>query len=74
MTIEEVRSYAKERGIPEKRVEVLVAELHPDENGKLSTEESIEAVAAIDYVSRLREDTLRMIEEVRAIRKQRGKA
>jgi hypothetical protein len=74
MTIEEVRSYAKERGIPEKRVEVLVAELHPDENGKLSTEESIEAVAAIDYVSRLREDTLRMIEEVRALRKQRGKA
>ncbi len=74
MTVEEVRRYAKERGIPEKRVEVLVAELHPDEKGKLSTAESMEARAAIEYVCRLREDTRRILEAGRALRKQRDEA
>ena len=71
MTIEEIRNYAKEMGIPEKRIEVLVAELHPDKNGELSTAEALDARIAIDYVARLRNDTRVIVERVRALRKQR---
>lgn len=62
MTITEIRNYAKERGIAEKRVALLIAELHPDENGNLSLEESMEAMGAINQVANLIEGTTAMIE------------
>lgn len=69
MTIEEIRSYARESGISEEKIELLVRELHPDENGKLRPEEALEARAIVDYVVRLRESTRANIEAVRALRK-----
>lgn len=47
MTIEEARDYAKGCHIPQKRIDALIAELHPDERGNLSLEESMEAIKAI---------------------------
>lgn len=55
MTIEELRAYAQERGLPEKKVAALIAELHPDENGKLSVQESVEACCTINYIVETRE-------------------
>ena len=69
MTIEEVRDYAKERGIPEKRIAELEAELHPDENGKLSPVESLQACNTINYIAETRETVRGVLEATRAMRK-----
>lgn len=68
MNIEEIREYAKESGIPEKRIEVLINELHPDEKGDLSIMEAMEAVAAINFALRTKENVRTIVEAVRADR------
>lgn len=70
MTIDEVRSYAKERGFSEKKIDELIAELHPDENGKLSPKESIEACYTINYIADTRENIKAMLEAGRSFRKE----
>lgn len=69
MTIEEVRDYAKERGIPEKRIPALIAELHPDESGKLSPIESLQACNTINYIAETRENVRGVLEATRAMRR-----
>ena len=73
MTIEDIRKYAKEKGIPEKRVEVLIAELHPDENGNLNPVEALQAFNTIDYSVAVRENTRDILNAVRESRKQSNK-
>jgi hypothetical protein len=68
MTIEELRAYAEERGLPEKKIAALVAELHPDENGKLSPQESIEACYTLNYIADTRENIKALLEMGRSIR------
>ena len=68
MTVEEVRSYAKERGFSERKTNELIAELHPDENGKLSPLESLQACNTINYVAETRENIKTLLEAGRAIR------
>ena len=68
MTIDEIRTYAKESGLSENKIAELIAELHPDENGKLSLQESIQASATIDYIVELRKCTKAMLEAGRALR------
>ena len=68
MTIDEIRTYAKESGLSENKIAELIAELHPDESGKLSLQESIQASATIDYIVELRENTKAMLEAGRALR------
>lgn len=68
MTIDEVRSYAKERGFSEKKTDELIAELHPDENGKLSIIESLQACNTINYISDTRENVKKLLKAGRAIR------
>lgn len=72
MTIEEIRSYAEEMGLPPKRIDKLIAELHPDENGKLSPEEYFSATAAIAYINDTRENVRHVLESTKANRNQRG--
>ena len=62
MTIEEVRDYAKERGLSEKGIAELEAELHPNENGKLSPIESLQACNTINNIADLRASTKAMLE------------
>ena len=71
MTIDEVRAYAKERGLSEKRITALIDELHPDENGKLSLQESIEACYTINYIADTIENTKAILEAGKAIRNKR---
>ena len=68
MTTDEIRTHAKESGLSENEIAELVAELHPDENGKLSLQESIQACATINYIADLRESTKAMLEAGRAMR------
>jgi len=68
MTIEEIRRYAKESGFSQNKIAELIAELHPDENGKLSLQESIQATTTINYVADLRESTKAMLEGGKAMR------
>lgn len=72
MTIEEIRNYAKESGLPEKRIEELVKLLHPDENGKLDTTETMDAMLAIAEIARARECTKKLVELGRTQRPHRG--
>ena len=72
MTIEEVRDYAKERGISEKGIAELVTELHPDENGKLSPIESLQACNTINYIADLRASTKAMLEAGKRARQSAG--
>jgi hypothetical protein len=74
MTIDEVRSYAKERGLSEKRIASLIAELHPDENGKLDFQESIQACYTINYIADTIENTKAMLEAGKANRNKRRDA
>lgn len=69
MTIEEVRDYAKERGLSEKGIAKLETELHPDENGKLSPLESLQACNTINYIAETRENVRGVLEATRAMRK-----
>jgi len=71
MTIDEIRRYAKEMGLSEKRIDALAAELHPDQNGKLRLEESMQAVTTINYVVDLRENTKAILEAGKAIKNKR---
>ena len=73
MTIEEIRNHAQERGLPEKRIAALIAELHPDENGKLSLEESVQALATVNYIADTKENIRAILEATKAIRSNRGK-
>ena len=73
MTLDEIRTHAKENGLPQKRIDELIALLHPDETGKLSLEESLQAVATINYISDVREGTKAMLEAVKATRNRAGK-
>lgn len=68
MTIEEIRRYAKESGFSENKIAELIAELHPDENGKLSLQESIQATTTINYVADLRESTKALLEAGKSLR------
>lgn len=49
MKVEDVRSYAEEKGMSPKRIDLLISELHPDEEGKLNPFEAAEAIKCIDY-------------------------
>lgn len=71
MTIDEIRNHAKENGMSENKIAELVAELHPDENGKLSPQESIQAYATINYIVDLRESTKAMLEAGKTLRNKR---
>ena len=73
MTINEIREYAKERGLPEKRTELLISELHPDNNGKLDTIEAMQAVNTINYIVATRENTRTLLEAVKRDRNQNNK-
>lgn len=68
MNIEEIRKYAKENGLSEKRIEALINELHPDEKGELNTMEAMEAMAAINFALRTKENVRTIVEAVRADR------
>lgn len=68
MNIEEIREYAKENGLSEKRIEALINELHPDEKGELNTMEAMEAMAAINFALRTKENVRTIVEAVRADR------
>ena len=72
MTIEEVRDYAKERGLSEKGIAELEAELHPDENGKLSPIESLQACNTINYIADLRASTKAMLKAGKRARRSAG--
>lgn len=72
MTIEEVRDYAKERGLSEKGIAELEAELHPDENGKLHPLESLQACNTINYIADLRASTKAMLEAGKRARQSAG--
>lgn len=73
MTIEEIRNHAKEKGVSEKRIDALIAELHPGENGELSDEESAQALVAIKYHVVSKEYVRSALETTKAIRNRRGK-
>lgn len=73
MNIEEVRKYAEENGMSEKKVALLVAELHPDESGKLSIEESSQAILAINYHAETKEFVKYCLEQVKRMRTERKK-
>lgn len=72
MTIDEIINYAKEKAISPKKIDQLVAELHPNENGELSVEESAQAIFAINYhiesIAYMRE----VLETTRKIRSKRN--
>ena len=68
MTIEEIRKYAKESGLPPKRIDALVAELHPNEKGELSLEESAQAYATVNYIAETKENISAVLEETKATR------
>ena len=74
MTVEEVRKYAKEQGVSENLIDRLVAELHPDENGKLSIEESIQACYSINCHTETKEFAKWSVEQVKAMRSKRNKS
>lgn len=73
MTVEELCAYAKEEGLSQKKIDMLLAELHPNENGELSFQESIEATATVNYIVNLRESTRILLERGRALRTKRNK-
>lgn len=70
MNIEKVCAYARENGLPEKRIEELKGYLHPDENGELDTMEAMEAMRAISESARAREMTRSLLEAGRAARQE----
>lgn len=72
MTIEEVRDYAKGCRIPAKRIADLIAELHPDERGNLSLEESLAAIHAIRCAAHSRECTEAMLKAGKRARRSAG--
>ena len=72
MTVDDIRAHAKENGLPQKRIDELIALLHPDETGKLSLEESLQAVATINYIADVRASTKTMLEAVKATRNRAG--
>ena len=72
MTIEEVRDYAKGCRIPQKRIAELIAELHPDERGNLSLEESLAAIHAIRCAAHSRECTEAMLKAGKRARRSAG--
>ena len=73
MTIEEIINYAKEKRISPQKIDALVAELHPNESGELSIEESVQAVFAIDYHVETKEYIREVLETTREIRRKRNK-
>ena len=73
MTVEELCAYAKEQGLPQKKIDMLLAELHPNENGELSPQESLEATMTVNYIVDLRENTRMLLEEGKAFRNKHGK-
>lgn len=73
MTIDEIRNHAKESGLPDKRIDALVAELHPDESGKLSIEESAQALVTVNYIADTKENVRAVLEATRASRNQQGR-
>lgn len=68
MTIEELRTYAKEMGLSEKRIDALISELHPDNSGKLTPIESMEAIAAINYIAETKDNIRAMLKSTREAR------
>lgn len=70
MNIEKIKEYAREKGIPEKRIPLLINELHPDPDGKVSLEEYTEAVAAVNFVVHTKEYAQYFTDAVRASREQ----
>lgn len=74
MTIEEVRSIAKQKGMNPPRVDALVSELHPDENGKLSIEESAKAMASINIFVESMSFIRFALDSTKAIRERRENA
>lgn len=73
MTIEEIRNHAKKRGLSEKKIAALIAELHPDENGKLSLEESAQALVTVNHIADSIENVRNVLDATKAIRNQRGR-
>ena len=73
MTIDEIINYANEKGISPKKIDQLVEELHPNENGELSIEESAQAIFAINYHIETKEYIREVLETTKAIRRKRDK-
>jgi len=69
MTIEKVISYAREKGLPERTINALIAQLHPDKNGNLRPDEYFPAVAAICNTADSIEATRFFLEEGRKARR-----
>lgn len=72
MNIERIRNYAKDSGLPEKRIEELMKLLHPDENGELDTAEAMDAMQAVAEIVRARECTKMLLEEGKKLRAHSG--
>jgi hypothetical protein len=70
MNIKDIQDYAKEIGLPEKRITEFVALLHPDENGKLDTAEAIRVKVILAEAAQAREFTRKLVESGRAHRSQ----
>lgn len=51
-----------------KKIDELIAELHPDENGKLSPLESLQACNTINYIADTRENIKTLLEAGRSMR------
>lgn len=73
MTIEEVCTYARENHLPQRKIDELLAELHPNEAGELSLEESIQSVATINYIVDTRENIKALLQAGRELRNKRLK-
>lgn len=72
MTIEEIRNHEKEKGLSEKKIAALIAELHPDENGKLSLEESAQALVTVNHIADTVEHIRNVLDATNASRSKRG--
>ena len=73
MKITEIINYANEKGVSPKKIDALIAELHPNENGELSIEESTQAFFAIDYHIATIENIRSVLKATKKMRNQRNK-
>lgn len=63
MTLDQVRKYATDLSLPDEFISALIADLHPDKNGKLSREEFYPALKALLSAAERWESVRQLIEE-----------
>jgi hypothetical protein len=73
VTIEEIRSYAKKHGLSENNITSIITELHPNENGELSLQESTQAILFINHIAETTKYIHTVLRATKAIRKRRQK-